>query len=108
MRFLPLLLLLLAGCATIDIHSPPPKDWPKLTVIVQDVPFDVLQRTCGIKNETVLACAIPDFDEKKCRIYVWMDTKEIMDHERLHCEGYDHPGENTMRAEWKKWKEQHG
>jgi hypothetical protein len=29
----------------------------------------------------------------------------VVEHERMHCQGYDHPGEDTARRAWEAYKQ---
>ena len=47
-----------------------------------------------------VACAQFDFVNRRC--YVWYNADDppsaaTIEHERLHCQGYDHTGETTLR-----------
>ena len=100
-RLLPLLFLF--GCATIDMSRPPPADWPKLEVEIIKTTLDEAKRQCKGVKLIVFGCAKVFFDEGVCRIYLGTEDKSVYEHELLHCKGYDHPGESTMRDAWAKW-----
>ena len=97
------LILLLNGCATtIDAHKPAPIGWPVLTVRDNVVTgFEVLRRCYKYLPAHVkllggipMACAEVNFAARTCDIWRARDASpEIMDHERMHCAGKDHPGE---------------
>lgn len=109
-------LVLLSGCAMppyapgIDFGRAPPADWPTLKVIEHDVPHAELLRLCG--HLTVKrACAGVDFTRGVCRIFYSTDfprEESVMEHERAHCRGYDHPYDARMRDAWARWKEKNG
>lgn len=93
----------LSACASIDTHRVPPADWPQLAVRIVTQELRQVQRTC--RNDfwpqnQVNACAIADFAHRTCYIYTWTDDAAVLEHERAHCAGYDHPGESGMRDAW--------
>lgn len=51
-----------------------------------------------------MGCAVVNFNEGKCYITT-MGQREVVEHERLHCQGYDHFGETTMADLWQRWKD---
>ena len=117
MRLLILLaVFLLVGCATtIDNHTASPIDWPKLTVVENYVPVGTLYEKCWkyvpewMKwlGAIVEGCAELDFKVNTCTIWVrdsGFADATIMEHERLHCQGYDHIGDSILRDEWAKYK----
>jgi hypothetical protein len=98
-------LLLLSGCAItpIDAAHEPPHDWPELKITVHKL--DDLSGVCNLRNAAMLAgCAVADFNKGTCAVYVRFSSKEVLEHERMHCRGYDHPGESTFRAAWDDFK----
>lgn len=107
MRYL--LILLLSGCATvIDLQSKPPNDWPELEVRVvratQAEAIDACKLSVSFAD-VVRGCAIANFYIGRCYIFLVSDDPSILEHEKLHCIGYDHPGESVMRDSWQKWKD---
>lgn len=105
------LLPMLASCGIIpiDIHRPPPTDFPKLVVAIHVVSQQTMLGRCVTPiARAPLACAAVDFNTMTCNIWYSVDvppTKEIDEHERLHCKGYDHIGESTIRDLWQKYKQ---
>lgn len=101
-----MLLALLAGCAGM---IKPPADWPELRIVTIVAPAAEMLQACtrdGVLLSDV-ACALIDFDRKRCSI-IFRDDKPIlapvMAHEIDHCRGKDHPGEDTLRRAWEKWQ----
>lgn len=104
MRYLAVLLL--AGCATanIDAHRPPPSDWPALREqVVKASREEVRQRCIGASRTSYepAGCALVYFSKGECII---LDAGVDMDHERMHCRGYDHPGDSSFRDAWERYK----
>lgn len=101
-------LALLAGCATtIDMSRPPPADWPKLEVKIARVTDAQARMLCPRNNDIVIsynACTIPAFAYGTCNIYLVTADPDVLAHERMHCLGYDHPGESTLRDAWAAYK----
>jgi hypothetical protein len=96
------LIVMAGGCSTIDRHEKV-AGWPELRVVEHYVPHDVMRGRCakyvafGFLPE---ACAEFYFDRGEC--HVWFDADYppatyVVEHERLHCAGYDHPGSSGMR-----------
>lgn len=97
-------LLVFGGCSTIDHTRPPSAEWPALkeTVVVSE---DAVRAHC---KAHWIACAHVNLYKLTCIIYTPSLASWIMDHERAHCRGYDHPGETTFRdhfEQWRAWKE---
>lgn len=104
-----LLALLLTGCTTlattIDTSRAPPNDWPQLKVVVVKTDSAEVQRQCYATTAFVVAgCTTANFLKATCYIYLSTDNAAVIEHEKMHCLGYDHPGESTMRDWWEKWK----
>ena len=93
---------LLQACTTIDKHEQV-AGWPQLTVYEHYVPHHVMRDRCvkytafGASPE---ACAEFNLAERRCDLWFSADfppPKAYIEHERLHCAGYDHVGETNMR-----------
>jgi len=99
---------LVAGCAVtaIDHESGPPEDWPALAVTVHEraPEFDT---ACKVSSHAmpVLGCTVANFERRTCNIYLRFSADAVLDHERLHCLGYDHAGEAGLRTAWARYKE---
>jgi hypothetical protein len=105
--------LALAGCATIDMHTAPPRDWPLLTVQEHRVSFGAVFARCykyvplGMKllGSVPLACAEIDFVQQRCDVWMTQSTDaDIREHELLHCAGHDHAGDATLRDLWSVYR----
>lgn len=104
-----LLSMMATGCAItpIDHSRAPPADWP---VLAQRVELrNGLAEVCripGLHFGTNVGCAVIDFERRTCTIY--MDARhasgEVLAHEKAHCRGYDHPGEQAVRLGWEAHK----
>ncbi len=108
----------LGGCTTtapinirwseIDMHTLPPVDFPKLSIVVHQVSHTEMLERCQDALWKPLACAETNFKNMVCDIWYSDDvppTKAIIDHEELHCKGYDHVGESSIRDAWEKYKQ---
>jgi hypothetical protein len=117
MKYLFLIMFsFLVGCATtIDNHTLPSADWPKVIVVENQVSVGVLYQQCWkyvpewMKwlGAIVEGCAEIDFKKNVCTIWVRGDgfaNEEILTHERKHCQGYDHIGDSILRDEWEDYK----
>lgn len=109
-RGMALLSALMTGaCAmtAIDHSREPVADWPALAMRIEL--RNGLAGVCDISTShfmSVVGCAVIDFDARTCQIY--LDTRhasaEALMHEQLHCRGYDHPDEHTVRNGWVRHK----
>ena len=117
MRLASPALLALAGalavgaCTTVDTHEKVP-GWPELRVVEHYVPETAMLRRC-IKYVAVgmlpLACAEFDFQGAVCHVWYSADfppSPTVMAHERLHCQGYDHPGAKALREVLERYRNQ--
>lgn len=102
MQFLLLpLLVLLATEGAIDHERV--EGWPKLEIVEHHVPHAVMRTRCmpyvGFGMSPV-ACAEFDLVARRCDVWFSADfppSRSTIEHERLHCEGHDHPGDTTLR-----------
>jgi hypothetical protein len=92
---------LAAGCSVIG-HEPV-AGWPALEIVEHHVPHAQMRDRCaryvgfGSNPE---ACAEFDLAAGKCHIWFSADfppQRFIVQHERLHCAGYDHIGSTAMQ-----------
>jgi hypothetical protein len=95
------LLLGLGACTTVGHEKV--EGWPQLTVVEHYVPHHVMRDRCtkytpwGMSPE---ACAEFNLVERRCDLWLSADfppPQAFIQHERLHCAGYDHVGETNMR-----------
>lgn len=92
------LVTLLCSACTVVGHIRT-TDWPSLSVTESKVDVATMMEHCSRYTNVLtwppLACSEFDLTARTCRIwYVW-DIH--LEHERLHCAGYDHIGGSTMR-----------
>lgn len=106
--FVYLALVLLSACTVVNEHKAPPADWPKLEITVEEGGFWETQEKCGRNAAEViligpmLGCAWVNFDEMRCRIYLWLNA--VLEHELLHCAGHDHYLSSALADYWEEWK----
>jgi len=93
---------LFLGACTIIGHQKV-EGWPRLKVVEHYVPHHVMRDRCvkytpwGSSPE---ACAEFNLAERRCDLWFSADfppPKAFIEHERLHCAGYDHVGSTNMR-----------
>lgn len=104
------------GCTVINVHQEPPQDWPELEIIYNKVDFWTLQKECGTIGPMFLlfqslGCAWIRFDEMTCNVYYYSgldsDSKvSVIEHEKMHCHGYDHIGSKTLYNAWEAYKKE--
>lgn len=107
----PLIAILLAGCTVVGHERV--AGWPDLAVVEHHVTHAEMRSRCGIFAPAwmnVEACAIFYFDRGECHIVVSRDfpDESALEHEHLHCRGYDHIGEKTMAKMLADWRERAG
>lgn len=92
----------LASCTVVSHEKV--EGWPQLAVIEHHVPHAEMRDRCarytafGMPPE---ACAEFDLARGECHIWLSADFPPqgwIVEHERLHCAGYDHIGSNYLRS----------
>jgi hypothetical protein len=100
-NLLVVLAALAAGCA---IGHQRVEGWPQLEIVEHYVPHAEMRDRClryvGWGMEPA-ACTEFDLARGKCHIWHSADfppQKFIIDHERLHCAGYDHIGSTAMQG----------
>jgi hypothetical protein len=100
-NLLALAAALAAGCSIMGHHKV--EGWPQLEIVEHYVPHAEMRDRCkpyvGWGMEPA-ACAEFDLARGKCHIWFSADfppQKFIVDHERLHCAGFDHIGSSNMQ-----------
>lgn len=114
-----LVVLLLAGCASaqtytqIDYSSAPAADWPQLRELVYREPASAIPELCRrsptYSAGATTACSSVNFAEGWCAIFLPAGHRHeaaLLEHERAHCRGFDHPGETFTRDTWERHKAQ--
>jgi hypothetical protein len=99
-RALALLAAPLCACGTMDHEKV--DGWPELAIFEHRVPAETMREHCrkyaGF-GSLLLACA--EFNLAVGRCDIWLSEsfapRLIIEHERLHCWGYDHVGSTYMR-----------
>lgn len=94
--------MVISACTVIGHEQV--QGWPQLQVFEHHVPTAEMRERCakytgfGVSPE---ACAEFRLAENRCDIWYSADfppTAAIIEHERLHCAGYDHVGQKHMQA----------
>ena len=95
-----LMAMALAACSVIGHEKV--AGWPAMQVVEHYVPNAEMRTRCaryvgfGMSPD---ACAEFDFVRKRCDLWFSADfppSQAMVEHERLHCQGYDHLGMRTM------------
>ena len=95
-----LLAMVLTACTIVGHEQV--AGWPRLEIVEHYVPEAQMRERCvkyvafGMSPQ---ACAEFSFDRNRCDLWFSADfppTPAMVKHERLHCQGYDHAGMNTM------------
>ena len=99
-----ILLIALSPAACTVIGSERVEGWPALQIVEHRVPHHEMRDRCSRYvgfGSAPQACAEFDFDTARCDIWYSADFPPqpfIVEHEREHCQGYEHAGEHHMRA----------
>jgi hypothetical protein len=87
-----------AGCSVIGHEKV--EGWPQLQIVEHYVPHAEMRERCARYvgfGAMPIACAEFDFSSARCHIWYSAPQPAVMGHERLHCLGYDHAGDDAMR-----------
>ena len=93
---------LLAGACTVIGHQKV-EGWPQLAVSEHYVPHWQMRDHCAKYapfGSSPEACAVFNLEARVCDLWFSADfppPRSVVEHERMHCEGYDHIGETGMR-----------
>ncbi|MGQ0545262.1 MAG: hypothetical protein ACT4P3_08015 [Betaproteobacteria bacterium] len=97
---IPLALLLTSGCTTVGHERV--EGWPELAIVEHRVSASQMYSRCrkyvGF-GMVPMACAEFNLATRRCDVWLvdGFALPTIVEHERLHCRGYDHVGETSMR-----------
>jgi hypothetical protein len=103
------LLAALASACTVIGHEKV-QGWPALEIVEHYVPHAQMRDRCARYVSAFAspeACAEFHFAERQCHIWYSADfppSRALIEHERLHCRGYDHIGANSMQAMLERWQ----
>jgi hypothetical protein len=98
-----IVLALLATACTVVGHTKV-RGWPELKVVEHHVPEAQMRDRCARYmgfGTSPQACT--EFYLKLGQCHIWFSAdfpppRHVVEHERLHCRGYDHIGGSTMQA----------
>jgi hypothetical protein len=100
-KALAILAALSAGCSTMMSHKRV-AGWPELQVVEHHVSHTEMRNRCqryvGFGMVPV-ACAEFDLAARRCHVWYSVDSppaRAVIEHELLHCAGYDHIGSTGM------------
>lgn len=98
-KILVLFCIILSACHTIDYNKLPPKEWPPLEVTEH---FDASDKM----PLASLGYAWIDLDNGTCDIYYAAQHpfQWVQKHEKAHCQGYEHDGDDTLLNLFQIWK----
>src|SRR5688572_14016612 len=96
----PIFLFSVAACSAIEHQRV--EGWPELQIVEHRVPAEEMVSRCQKYTGAAslpLACAEFKLAARRCDI--WLSEsfapRAIVEHERLHCAGYDHVGSTNMK-----------
>jgi hypothetical protein len=96
----PILFFVVAGCSTIAHERV--EGWPELQIVEHRVPAEEMVSRCQKYTGAAalpLACAEFNLVARRCDIWLSQSfaPRAIVEHERMHCAGYDHVGSTNMK-----------
>lgn len=89
----------LCGCTAIDIKHPI-EGWPAMREEVHLVSSAEMHKVCdkyGSALEFTLSCAEIFWNPDVCKIWITERGGWIEEHEHMHCKGYAHFGDESMK-----------
>ena len=96
----PIFFFFVAACSVIDHQRV--EGWPELQIVEHRVPAEEMVARCQKYTGAAslpLACAEFKLAARRCDI--WLSEsfapRAVVEHERLHCAGYDHVGSTNMK-----------
>lgn len=99
--------LVLQACATQVAHERV-AGWPTLRVIEHRVPEAEMHRVCDQYAPPLMtprACAVINLTALRCDIWLTENPlQSSVEHERLHCAGYDHVGKHDLADMLKQYE----
>lgn len=105
---LGILVCAMKGCTVVGHQRV--EGWPQLKVVEHHVPHKDMRDVCqqyAPFGSPVEACAQFFFDRGECHVWFSADfppQQWIKDHEYLHCQGFGHVGDNSMRDFLARWR----
>ena len=100
-RLLLLLPVFLSACTVVGHERV--EGWPELEIVEHRVPHATMRDRCMRYTPLLMspeACAEFDFAANKCHLWFSADfppPAAYVEHEHLHCRGFDHIGAQGMR-----------
>jgi hypothetical protein len=101
-RIVPLALALgISACTTVGHEKV--EGWPSLQIVEHYVPHETMVKRCSrYVGFAMVPLACAEFDFAAARCHIWFSAEyppsaDIVEHEKLHCRGYDHVGETKMQ-----------
>ena|SRR5260221_2320045 len=108
------LALAMAAAACTTTGPQRVQGWPELTIVEHYVPQQEMYRRCATyagPGMSPLACAEFDFGESRCDIWLSADSwlrYFVVEHERRHCQGYEHAGQRVMEERLTRYRSAQG
>ena len=102
MKRILIVLLAAASAACSTVGHEKVEGWPELMIVEHHVPAgDMYERCRKYVAFGMLPMACAEFNLATRRCDIWyiegFSPRAVVEHERLHCRGYDHVGETGMR-----------
>ena len=99
--------LVLGGCSVVGHVKV--EGWPDLKIIEHRVPTAEMRDRCVQYADALsspMACMEFSLWRGECHIWLSADfpSDSLLEHERLHCRGFDHVGGNTLLRYYDHWQ----
>lgn len=107
-----LLALGLSACTIVGHQQV--QGWPRMEIVANYVPnAELLERCSRYVGFGMLAEACAEFDFKANRCDMWFSAEFpppawVVEHEKMHCQGYDHIGQGTMAGMLARFRSESG
>lgn len=104
--------VMLAGCSTIDYSVPPPEDFPKLAIRIQEYDGADARAACAARYAAygiampfgLVACSEYRFDAMTCTIHIPRGNAYLRTYELAKCAGYGNLGDTSTVDKWNAFK----
>lgn len=102
------LVALLSGCSAIDANNRV-AGWPELRIIEHRVSNAEMRARCSqYVAWGMIPAACSEFNLSAGVCHIWLDRDFapafIVEHERAHCAGYEHVGDDSQARMLARWK----
>ena len=101
MKLAIILALMISSAQAQPMQPQRVEDWIALDILFFIASPEQVKDICPPFTQ---ACAVPVFAKRRCLVLLPQYDEMLIAHERLHCYGFDHIGDSTMRSLWESYK----